>query len=275
MNRYFFILIICLLSVPGSVFWSGIVFAEPNYSLSELIAQTKEGEIVQLEPGVYAGPVIIDKRVILDGKGQVTIDGQGKGSVLTLKTDGIVIQNLTIINSGDSHDRVDAGILVRSSANRILNNIIKNTLFGIDLQESHKNIINGNEISSKDAKLGLRGDGIRVWASHNNTFRKNLVHDSRDMVIWYSNDNIIEENKGWNNRYSLHFMYSGGNQVRNNIYHHNSVGIFLMYSRDIVLEHNVVRYSLGGTGVGIGIKESDNMTIQNNEIVYCSNRNIF
>jgi nitrous oxidase accessory protein len=259
---FFFILIIC--------FTAGFVSAEPDLSLKKRIEQTLEGKTVLLEPGVYAGPVTIDKRVILDGKGQVTIDGLGKNSVLTLKADGIVIKNLTIINSGGSHDKVDAGILVRSSKNQILNNKIENTLFGIDLQESHKNIITGNEISSKDAKLGLRGDGIRVWASHGNIFRKNLIHDSRDMVIWYSNDNIIEENRGWNNRYSLHFMYSGGNEVRKNSYHHNSVGIFLMYSRDIILEQNVIRYSLGGTGVGIGIKESDNMMIQNNEIVYCS-----
>jgi nitrous oxidase accessory protein len=239
-------------------------------SLQVLIEQTPEGETVALEPGRYTGLVIIEKAVILDGKGQVTIDGLGKGSVLLLKADGVVIKNMIITNSGDSHDRVDAGILVRSSRNRILNNKIENTLFGIDLQEAHENTIIGNEISSKNVTLGLRGDGIRVWASHRNTFRHNRIHDSRDMVIWYSNDNIIEENEGWNNRYSLHFMFAGGNMVRRNTYHHNTVGIFLMYSRDATVEHNVVKYSLGGTGVGIGLKEVDNMTIRNNKIVYCT-----
>ena len=244
--------------------------AGPAASLQVLIEQTPEGETVPLEPGIYAGPVIIEKAVILDGKGQVTIDGLGKGSVLLLKADSIVVKNMTITNSGDSHDRVDAGILVRSSHNRIRNNKIENTLFGIDLQEAHDNQIVGNEISSKDAPLGLRGDGIRGWASHRNIYRQNKIHDSRDMVIWYSNDNIIEENEGWNNRYSLHFMYSGGNTVRKNTYHHNTVGIFLMYSRDVTVEHNTVRYSLGGTGVGIGLKEVDNLTIRNNKIVYCT-----
>ena len=244
--------------------------AGPAAPLQVLIEQTPEGGVVPLEPGRYTGPAIIEKAVIIDGKGQVEIDGLGKGSVLLIKSDGVVVKNLTITNSGDSHDRVDAGILVRSSRNRILNNKIKNTLFGIDLQESHQNMIIGNEISSKNVTLGLRGDGIRVWASHRNIFRQNKIHDSRDMVIWYSNDNIIEENEGWNNRYSLHFMYSGGNMVRKNTYHHNTVGIFLMYSLDITLEHNLVRYSLGGTGVGIGLKEVDNITIRNNKIVYCT-----
>ena len=222
------------------------VAAEPAVLLQELINRTPEGEAVALEPGVYAGPVTIDKAVILDGNNQVTIDGRGKGSVLLIKAAGVVVKNLKIINSGDSHDRVDAGILVRSSRNQILSNKIENTLFGIDLQEAHENLIEANEISSQNAPLGLRGDGIRGWASHRNIFRGNNIHDSRDMVIWYSNDNIIEENQGWNNRYSLHFMYSGGNTVRKNTYHHNTVGIFLMYSRDVTVEHNTVKYSLGG-----------------------------
>ena len=246
------------------------VTAGPVASLQELIEQTPEGETVRLEPGRYTGPVIIEKAVVLDGKGQVTIDGLGKGSVLLLKADGIVVKNMVLTNSGDSHDQLDSGILVRSSRNRILNNVISDTLFGIDLQEAHENEIIGNEVSSKNITLGLRGDGIRTWASHRNIFRQNRVHDSRDMVIWYSNDNIIEENEGWNNRYSLHFMYSGGNIVKRNTYHHNTVGIFLMYSRDIIVEQNEVRYSLGGTGVGIGLKEVDNMTIRNNKIVYCT-----
>ena len=239
-------------------------------SLQELIDQTPAGGTVPLEPGIYTGPAIIEKAIILDGNGQVTIDGLGKGSVLLLKADGVVVENMIITNSGDSHDQVDAGILVRSSRNRIRNNKIENTLFGIDLQEAHENLIIGNEISSKNFPLGLRGDGIRGWASHRNIFRRNRIHDSRDMVIWYSNDNVIEENEGWNNRYSLHFMYAGGNTVRKNTYHHNTVGIFMMYSRDVTVEQNTVRYSLGGTGVGIGFKEVDNMTVRNNKIVYCT-----
>ncbi|MCP4372361.1 MAG: nitrous oxide reductase family maturation protein NosD, partial [Deltaproteobacteria bacterium] len=99
----FSFLIVCLSVSP--------VIAGPVASLQVLIDQTPEGETVRLKPGIYAGPVIIEKAVILDGKGRVTIDGQGKGSVLLLKADGVVVKNMIITNSGDSHDQVDAGIL--------------------------------------------------------------------------------------------------------------------------------------------------------------------
>ncbi len=239
-------------------------------SLQALIDRTPAGGVVPLQPGVYRGRIVISKPVILDGKGKVTIDGQGKGTVIVIKADGVVLRNLNITNSGINRDQLDAGIHVRSSRNKIINNRIFNTLFGIDLQEAHNNIIIGNDISSKNFSLGLRGDGVRIFASHRNIFRNNKIHDSRDMVVWYSNDNIIEGNEGWNDRYSLHFMYSGGNTVKKNTYHDNTVGIFLMYSRDIVVEQNSVEHSLGGTGVGIGFKEADNITLLNNKIVYCT-----
>ncbi|MBT4288688.1 MAG: nitrous oxide reductase family maturation protein NosD, partial [Deltaproteobacteria bacterium] len=257
-----------LMMVFGTI--TSQLLAAEQPSLSDLIEQTPVGGVVPLQPGeTYYGPVIITKSVILDGQNQITIDGKEQRTILTLKADGITVKNLRLINSGDSHDRVDAAIHVRSSNNKIQNNIIRDTLFGIDFQEAHNNLITGNDIASKDVHLGVRGDGIRVWASHKNIFRHNKIHDSRDMVIWYSNDNLIEENEGWNNRYSLHFMFAGGNTVRNNRYHHNTVGIFLMYSREALVEGNEVRYSTGGTGVGIGLKEADNMTIRFNKMIYC------
>ncbi|MCP3891749.1 MAG: hypothetical protein GY702_23200, partial [Desulfobulbaceae bacterium] len=61
----FSILIICLVAsnvIAGS--------ASSLPSLQELIEQTPEGREVQLIPGRYSGPVIINKPVILDGKGK-------------------------------------------------------------------------------------------------------------------------------------------------------------------------------------------------------------
>lgn len=208
--------------------------------------------------------------MILDGGGDVTIDNRGKGTLITVNVDGVIIKNLTLINSGSRHDTLDAAISLRSSYNKIIDNRISDTLFGIEMKESHENEITGNDISSKQFDLGLKGDGIRLWASHRNVFSHNKIHDSRDMVVWYSNDNLIENNEGWNNRYSLHFMYAGANIVKNNYYHNNSVGIFLMYSHDSIFKHNTIKSSIGGTGIGIGMKDSSNTTIKENNIIYCA-----
>jgi len=260
--RYFLFILIQLLLVTLNVY--------ATTDLQKLIDDTPTGGTLVPPPGEYAGPIYIRKQMTLDGRDQVLVNANGEGTAAFVEADGVTVRNVHFTNSGDSHDRLDAGIWVRSSDSKIIDNKITDCLFGIDLQEAHRNEIIGNDIASKPVPLGIRGDGIRIWASHKNIFRKNRIHDSRDMVIWYSNDNLIEENEGWNNRYSLHFMFAGGNLVQRNVYHHNTVGIFLMYSRDAVVLHNLVKYSLGGTGIGIGLKEVDNMTIMYNRVLYCT-----
>jgi nitrous oxidase accessory protein len=133
---------------------------------------------------------------------------------------------------------------------------------------TNNTIISNNTITSKDLDLGLRGDGLRLWYSNDNIVRKNSLIKSRDMVVWYSHGNLIEENYGEYNRYSLHFMYAGKNIVKNNTYQHNSVGIFFMYSKDTIATGNVIKSSLGATGMGIGLKDVSNFTLKDNTILY-------
>ncbi|MEA3418903.1 MAG: nitrous oxide reductase family maturation protein NosD, partial [Campylobacterota bacterium] len=152
----------------------------------------------------------------------------------------------------------------------IINCDIDDCLFGIDMQNTMNSKVIGNKIKSKDFDLGLRGDGLRLWYSNDNLIKKNHLRHSRDMVVWYSHGNLIEENFGEYGRYSLHFMYTGANTVRNNTYEHNSVGIFFMYSRDTVATGNVIKNSLGATGMGIGLKEASNFTVKDNTVIYCA-----
>ena len=62
----------------------------------------------------------------------------------------------------------------------------------------------------------MRGDGIRLWYSHDNLIENNLVTDTRDMVAWYSHRNIYRGNEGRRSRYSIHFMFANDNIVENN-----------------------------------------------------------
>ena len=221
-------------------------------------------------PGIYSGPVILDSAITIDGRGEVTIDAGGEGSVIYVDTDGTVIKNLHLTNSGNSHNDIDSAVQVRGNFNVIKDNVIDNCLFGIDLQQSEHNIIRRNQISSKPVELGVRGDSVRLWYSFHNKISDNIIRDSRDMVVWYSANNTIARNDSRNGRYSLHFMYSRFNEVDSNHYEHNSVGIFLMYSDSVVVHNNYIAYANGPTGMGIGFKETSDVDISNNKILYCA-----
>ena len=260
--RYFLEIFLIILAFP--------TLAASYPPFQPLIDATKPNETLFPPPGTYAAPVIIDIPLTIDGNHQVTIDGGGKETVVYLDTDGAQLRNLHLTNSGESHNQIDACIQVRGNFNVIKDNILDNCLFGVDLQQSDYNIVRRNRISSKPLTLGLRGDAIRLGYSMGNQITNNNISDSRDTVVWYSADNVITGNTAVGGRYALHFMYSQFNQVEENRYHKNSVGIFLMYSDDVEVRGNQISHSLGTTGMGIGFKESSNVTIENNQIVYCA-----
>ncbi|HID81689.1 MAG TPA: nitrous oxide reductase family maturation protein NosD [Chromatiales bacterium] len=243
--------------------------AEEN-PLQALIDAAEPNAVLTPEPGTYYGSITIDKPLTLDGQGKVTIDAKSKGSVIYLETDGAIIKNLHLTNSGESHNDIDAGVQVRGNFNVVKDNIIDNCLFGVDLQQSEHNIVRRNQISSKDFDLGQRGDSVRLWYSFNNKITHNIITKSRDMVVWYSRDNVLSHNTISNSRYSLHFMYSQYNEVEYNQYYNNTVGIFLMYSDGVVVRHNHIAHAAGPTGVGIGFKETSDLVIENNEVLYCA-----
>ncbi len=245
------------------------VILEAN-ALQNAIDNAEEGSIIRLKAGVYKGSINITKPVtILGTEKGVIIDGEGEGTIVTIKSSYVTLKNLTLRNSGTRHDKLDAAISITESKQcEISDCIIEDALFGIDMQMVNNSIIANNMISSKDHDLGLRGDGLRLWYSNDNIIRKNSLIKSRDMVVWYSHGNLIEENFGEHCRYSLHFMYAGKNYVKNNTYQFNSVGIFFMYSKDTIATGNIIKSSLGATGMGIGLKDVSNFTLENNIILY-------
>ena len=255
-------LFFCLLSLP--LFASNV--------LQDAINKAKAGSLLELPQGVYKGNIIIDKPLIIDGKNKkAIIEGDGKGTVVTIRSSFVTLKNLTIRHSGAEHERVDAGVSLKKAKHcNIINCDFDDVLFGIDMQETHESNISNNYITSKKFTLGLRGDAIRLWYSNDNVLSHNKIVKSRDFVVWYSHGNLIEKNYGEYCRYSLHFMYAGKNIVKDNEFRHNSVGIFFMYSKDTEAYGNIIKNSLGTTGLGIGLKDASNFTIKNNTIIYCA-----
>ncbi len=255
-----------VLSIISLLFLSGLA----ANTLQNAIDNAPEGSILKLPAGVYKGKIVIDKPLTIIGiEDGVVIDGEGEGTVIKITGSYVTLKNLKIINSGNLHHTLDAAISMENGKHcEVSHCVIDDCLFGIDMQMINNSIISNNTISSKDEALGLRGDGLRLWYSNDNLIKKNTLTKSRDMVVWYSHGNEIVENHGEYCRYSLHFMYAGKNLVKNNTYAFNSVGIFFMYSKDTTAIGNVVKSSLGATGMGIGLKDVSNFTIKNNTILY-------
>ena len=261
----------------------GVDRPKPTYMLSErdprvhglkpfqpLVDAAPAGSTLRPPPGSYLGPVVVNKPLVIDGGGQVTIDAGDRGTVFSLEADSATLRGLHLTGSGDSHDTDDSCLDVRGHRNTIENLVIDNCLFGIDLKQSNDNVLRGNRISSKPRELGVRGDGLRLWYSDRNLVEGNEVVDSRDMVAWYSNDNVYRRNVGKRSRYSIHFMFANNNVIEENKFYDNAVGVYFMYTEGGIMRNNLVSHATGAAGMAIGFKEASNTVIEGNEIIYCA-----
>ncbi len=233
-----------------------------------LVDATPEGGTLLPPPGVYAGPVVIDKSINIYGGGKVIIDNGGVGTVMTLKASRSIIAGLVLRNSGDHHTKLDAALHVKSHFNTIKDLVIENCLFGIDLAQANNNILRRNTIRSKDNEIGLKGDAIRIWYSMYTKVQDNVVEDVRDgILVWYSRQNEITGNRVSGSRYGIHYMYADNNTGHDNWLRRNMVGIFAMFVNTLDLTGNQVFESNGPSGIGIGLKQTNDARFLDNGVV--------
>ena len=230
---------------------------------------TPAGGVLRPPPGIYAGPVVIRKPITIEGGGQVTLDGEGSGTVLTVEAAGSKIRGLTIINSGESHDQVDAGILIATDEVVIEENTLTDTLFGIHLRQANDNVIRNNRIASKPNVPTLRGDGIRLWNSSGNRIESNTLTRVRDLVFSNSRDNAIVDNTIEESRVAMEFVFSPGNRVLDNRIDGNLTGIVVLYSDGVELRGNRLSHLRSRSGSALTVKGSSKAVIAHNEVLHC------
>jgi len=234
------------------------------------IELTPPGGILQPDPGEYSGPVTLTRPITIDGQGEVTINAEGSDSVISIEADNTIIKGLHIINSGDSFDKAHAGITIKSDNNLIENNTIANTLFGINVLGANNNIIRNNKITSIETSLSLRGDGIRMWYSHDNLIENNAFVKVRDIYITNSQTNRFINNQISHSRIGFELVFSHENEITGNSIEHNATGLMLIYSNDLLINNNYISHLRSVSGSAMAFKESNNIHILGNEILHCA-----
>ncbi|HFD87649.1 MAG TPA: nitrous oxide reductase family maturation protein NosD [Gammaproteobacteria bacterium] len=241
-----------------------------NPPLQLYVALTPTGGTLTPPAGIYSGPVTIDRQMTIDGKGKVTIDGDGEGTVVTINADGVQFRGIKIINSGDSHDRIDAALLITANKTTVEENTIENSLFGIHLRKADNNVIRHNRVSSKDYDSSMRGEGLRLWYSFDNEINGNTFKKVRDIVVANSSDNRFLNNHISNSRIGMEFIFSPDNEISGNTIENNDTGITVLYSGYLQIDHNQINHMRILTGSGLAFKESSQVVIEDNRIAHCA-----
>lgn len=237
-------------------------------ALQAAVDAAPSGAALCLLPGVHLGPVLLNKSVTLWGPRAASIASDGTGTTVVLSAEGAALLGVTIDGSGGHYDTTDAGVRGTGKGLRIEGVRVVRATFGIALDQTEGAVVRGNEIDGDSSTtIGMRGDSIRLWEAHRSLVEGNHVRRGRDLVVWYSPGSIIRGNLVEESRYGTHFMFSSGCVAEDNRYLGDVVGIFVMYSRDLVIRRNLLAGSSGAAGMGLGLKESGGITVENNRFV--------
>ncbi|MBM4063717.1 MAG: hypothetical protein FJ265_21855, partial [Planctomycetes bacterium] len=236
----------------------------PGAPLQAAIDAAAPGSTLLLLPGEHAGPVRIEKPLHLWGGAAAVVRGT-QGSTVRVRTNGASLRGFTVAGSGQRFDLMDGGVSLQGEDLVAEGLTVRESLFGILVEGCKRARVLGNTVLGTGLPaMGLRGDGIRLWETSDSEVAGNRVVDSRDVVVWYSSRNRLVRNEVVRSRYGTHFMYSHENVVEDSRFVEDEVGVFVMYSRDVVLRRNLLARAGGAAGIGLGLKEAGNVVVEDN-----------
>ncbi|MBA2781056.1 nitrous oxide reductase family maturation protein NosD [Billgrantia kenyensis] len=231
-----------LLLFPALSLAAERVVAPGEQPLQEVLDAARDGDTVRLSPGIYAGNFIVSSSIELIGEEGAVLDGQGQGSVLSVKAPGVGVRGLRVRNDGANLTEIDSGIFVATEATGtvIENNRIEARGFGIWLDAAADVRVEGNRISGDTTLRSQdRGNGLQLFNVSGAEIIGNEVWETRDGIyIDVSDNNRLIGNVLRDQRYGMHYMFSHSNEVRDNTTRNNRLGYALMQSRRLEVVGN-------------------------------------
>ncbi|TAM60777.1 nitrous oxide reductase family maturation protein NosD [bacterium] len=236
-------------------------------TLERMLTDFPPGTVVRVVGGTYRGHFTVGRGVSVEGE-QATLDGGGSGTVLTIDGAGARVSGLTIRGSGRDFVGIDAGVRIAAPDVRLENVMLTDNLFGVDVRGAPRALLRGITVEGLvDRPIPLRGDALRLWNSPGARIEENTFKDSRDILVWFSDDSQLVGNRISGCRYGLHSMYESGMSVSANTIGSCEVGSYLMYSKHLSIERNVFAHNRGSTGYGLALKSDDDVVISDNAFV--------
>lgn len=240
----------------------------PLSNIQEAINNAQEGDTVIVNGGVYReGNLIIQKRITFMGINGPVLDGEGKGEIVTILADHVVMRGFTVKNVGTSYIKDQAGIRIKNADHcTISGNKLYNTFFGIYLEKADDIIIEKNTIIGEAVQEMSSGNAIHLWSCKNAMIRNNVTRKHRDGIYleFVDNSHVINNHSEGNLRYGLHFMFSNDDEYSGNIFRNNGAGVAVMFSRRISMFENRFEHNWGQASYGLLLKEILDAEIDHN-----------
>ncbi|MFN7026448.1 MAG: nitrous oxide reductase family maturation protein NosD [Pseudorhizobium sp.] len=234
-------------------------------SLAAAIAGAATGDILKLSDGTYAGPVTIDRPLTIIGSREAVVDGEGRGSVVTISASDVRLRGFTVTGSGRVNQDLDAGVKILKGADRarVERLLVTGNMHGIDVHGGQDAVVIGNEIiGTSSQRMNERGNGIYVWNSPRTLLEANMIRYGRDGIFSNaSSDSVYRGNVMRDLRFAVHFMYTRNTEVSGNSSIGNHLGFAIMFSDRAKIRDNM---SLGDREHGLMLNYANNADVSGN-----------
>ncbi|HKE92530.1 MAG TPA: nitrous oxide reductase family maturation protein NosD [Gemmatimonadales bacterium] len=226
-------------------------------------------DTVRLSPGIHPGPLVLTHRTAVLGAPGAVLRGDGNGTVLVVNARGSVVRGLIIENSGTNPDRYDAGVRVAADSVTLEDLTIRNTLFGVYVDQARDVVLRRLDITGfPAAREGDRGDGISFYNSRAILAEGNRIARVRDGIYFsYSDSVLVRNNRVSQVRFGLHYMFSHMNRFEHNVFTDNAAGAVIMNSRDVTISDNVFAWNSGSRSYGLVLQTATEPTVAGNTFV--------
>jgi nitrous oxidase accessory protein len=269
--------------------------------LEALIADAPAGATVVVPAGSYVAHLVIDRPLTLVADGAVLLDGNGRGTVVTVAAPDVTVRGFRIANSGGQVEEA-AGIRILADRARIEGNRIERAFTGIAVLGGAEVEIVDNEIigtgrvtagaghavepagepppspaavsadphaaHAPGAGPAGQGDGISLWNTRGVLIRGNRIEQVRDGVyLNYAEEVLLDGNTVTRSRYAVHAMFGRDVVAFGNVLTDDLSGLVFMYTEDVLAGRNAITDNRSpGTGFGIVLKDVRGVRLSENVV---------
>ena len=240
----------------------------PEQPLQPALDHAAPGQVLCLGDGTWVGSVVVPRGVGVWGTERSRLKTDGSGTTVLLQ-DGASLGGVTVDGSGGRFDVLDAAVKVHGDDVRVEGVTVLHSIFGILVEKSKRVTLRGNRVyGSAGPRWGCEETASASGRPTTAWWR--TTRSSRPATAWSGTRRATccAATRCASGRYGVHLMYSHPTGWKRTASWATRSASSPCTAATSWSADNQMLFSRGAAGIGLGMKESGNVTVRGNLLAY-------